>query len=73
MVSHEAIVFICIVSAGAAVLLGWAFYRLYSDRGANEELKDADNEQAIYMREHRQRNRQILAERLGYRGTHCSQ
>ena len=72
MVSHTVIVLICIVAAGVGVLLGWAVYRLYSSQ-ASEKGTDPENVQAIYMREVRQRNREVIADLNGYRLRRYSQ
>lgn len=57
-------VFICICGAAGGLLLGWAFFH-YLRPADEEDPFSVPNDQASYMREVRQRNKQSLADSYG--------
>jgi hypothetical protein len=60
MISKEGIILICIVSAAASVVLGYAVHRLFFKFTGDENKFDKPSEeQHQYMREVRERNRML--------------
>ena len=69
MVSYSLVIFLSILAAGVAVLLGFATIRFYQDREGDEEQGrhlEPSQDQAMYMREVRARNQMDIARMTGY-------
>lgn len=70
--SHSLIVFLIILGCAAAIGLGWGFYSLYNGRhdqsGQHDvALPTTEQSQAVYMREVRLRNQDVIAGMYGYK------
>lgn len=68
MVNSQVIVLVCVVGAGAAVLIGYAIHNFFFKPGADDNKAGVGDEfsQAQYMREVRLRYAEQMAGSNGY-------
>lgn len=67
--NHTAIIVLCILGSAIAVALAWAISNLHSGKtvtGYDAPIAHSEQDQAVYMREVRSRNQQLMADKNGY-------